>query len=62
MTGFESFVNDKFGTGEAGKFKAGQAFGVSQATIYNWCNSKKHFIYDAGTEWKVIEVKKELIK
>ena len=62
MKHIKQFIEDTFGPGQPAKFEAAQAFGVSQATIYNWIASQRFWVYETATEYKVIEVKAELLK
>lgn len=62
MIHISKFIDSKFGSGEAGKFKAASAFGKSQNTIYNWCNSDDHFIFETDKSFQLIKVKSEIIK
>lgn len=57
-----TYIAEKFGPGESGKSEAAKAFGKSQATIYNWCNSNDHFVFSNGGVSRVIKVKSEMIE
>ena len=62
MIKFSKFVDEKFGTGEAGKFKAALALRKSNKTIYNWYNSNAFWVLEDDKSFRVIEVKSELLK
>ncbi len=62
MIKFSKFVDEQFALGEVGKNMASEAFKVSVPTVYNWCNSNKHYVFDAVTHWKIIEIKREMLK
>ncbi len=57
-----AYIAEKFGPGESGKSEAAKAFGKSQATIYNWCNSDDHFVFSDKGVSRVIKVKSEMIE
>lgn len=62
MISFKKFVDEQFGVGSVGKEKAARKFGVATSTLYLWYNSEKYYVFDAVTHWKIIEIKKELLK
>jgi|LGVF01.2.fsa_nt_gb hypothetical protein len=62
MIKFSKFVDDTFGKGSVGKEKAARQFKVATSTLYVWYNSDKHYVFDAVTHYKLIEIKKELLK
>lgn len=62
MKHISKYIAEKFGPGEAGKAEAAKAFGKSQATVYNWCNSNDHFVFSDNGVSRVIKVKSEMIE
>ena len=62
MKHISKYIAEKFGSGESGKADAAKAFGKSQATIYNWCNSDDHFVFSGNGVSRVIKVKSEMIE